>query len=444
MIVHFRTFLNIFKIEDLRNKIAYTFGVLAFFRLGQFIPLPGINAKALISLAGSVTSGGFMSYLDIASGGALKKGSIFALGISPYIQASLMMQVLSISLPYLEALSKEGDIGRKIIGQYTRYLAVAISVVQSMAFVAFLEAGFFSGYTGNLFINPGMASRLIAILMLSVGSILVMWFGEQISRYGIGYGSSLLIFASIVSGLPASIIKVVNGLMRGEFDLLIPLIVIAFVLAITAIIIFVERGERRVPIQYARKIVGSKVFGGTNSYIPFKLNAYGIMAVILSGSIMSAIVMSSKLIAGFIPALSFLKDLMEFQSPFFLALQAFTIMFFSYVYTAIMYDPIELAEKIRKDGGFIPGIRPGRKTAECFNFILQRIGLPGAIYIASLAIIPDLAIKMLSFPVGVSGLSVLIAVGVALDTASQIESYLIERRYDGFLGSSRRIKGRRA
>lgn len=444
MIVLFRTFLNIFKIEDLRNRIAYTFGVLAFFRFGSHVPLPGINAKALISLAGSASSGGFLSYLDLMSGGSLRKGSIFALGIMPYITASIMMQILSVSIPHLEALSKEGEAGKRMIGQYTRYLTILISLIQGMTLVAGLEVGLLSGGVGGLFVNPGWSSRLMAIFMLSVGSMFIMWLGEQITRYGIGYGSSLLIFAPIVSSIPAGAVRMLDGVMRGEFDILMVVGTLAFVTALTACIVFMERGERRVPIQYARRVVGRKVFGGVSSYIPFKINSSGVMPVILSGPIITVLVLTSRLIGGFIPALSFIKDWMEYESPLMTVIMVVTIIFFSYLYTSIIYNPLELAENIRKAGGFIPGLRPGRRTAECFNYILTRVGFPGAVYIAALAVVPDIVVRMLSIPVHVRGLSLLIAVGVALDTASQIESYLIERRYEGFLGSNRRIRGRRA
>lgn len=444
MIVLFRTFLNIFRIEDLRNRIGYTLGVLAFFRLGSHVPLPGINAKALISLAGSASTGGFLSYLDIMSGGALRKGSVFALGIMPYITASIMMQILSVSIPHLEALSKEGEAGKRVIGQYTRYLTIVMSIIQSMTMVGTLEIGMWAGQSGSLFLNPGWASRLMSIFMLSVGSMFIMWLGEQITRYGIGYGSSLLIFANIVANLPGGIVRVLNGLMRNEIDLLLVFGIVAFVLALTACIVFMERGERRVPVQYARRVVGRRVFGGVNSYIPFKINSAGVMPVILSGPVVSMLIISSRLISNFIPALSFVKDLLDYQSPLMLSIMAITIIFFSYLYTSIIYNPLELAENIRKAGGFVPGIRPGRRTAECFNYILTRVGFPGAIYIAALAVVPDIAVKIFALPVRLSGLSLLIAVGVALDTASQIESFLIERKYEGFLGSKRRIKGRRA
>ncbi|MCK4498865.1 preprotein translocase subunit SecY [Candidatus Babeliales bacterium] len=438
MIVLLRTFKNIFKIEDLRRKLFFTFMALAVFRFGKFVPLPGIDTVALQDLANTFFSGGFLQYMNMMSGGALSKGAIFALGIMPYISASIMMQVLTVALPSLEALAKEGEAGRRVINQYTRYLTVGLSMVQGFATVGLLEHGF----GARLVLNPGWGFRITSVMILTVGALFVMWLGEQITQYGIGQGASVLIFANIVADLPSGILKMLNSIQLGEMDLLVALLIAGFTLALTACIVFLERGERRIPVQYARRVVGRRVFGGMNTYIPLKLNSAGVMPVILTSTMMVFVMWIVKAVSTRFGMVSFLADLFDPNSPFQIVLTVILIAFFSFVYTGIQYNPEELADNIRKAGGFIPGIRPGRRTAAFFNYVLMRLGTSGAAYLAILAVLPQLILRALSSPVYLSGLSLLIAVGVAMDTSSQIEATLIERKYEGFLGTGR-LKGRR-
>ena len=433
-----RTFKNIFKVEDLRNKILYTFAVLAVYRFGTQVPLPGIDAVALQKAASSMFSGGFLSYINLMSGGALSQGAIFALGIMPYISASIMMQILGFAIPSLEALSKEGESGRRVINQYTRYLTIGLSLMQGAGLAAGLEKAFGAGVV----ISPGWGFRLTSILILTVGALFVMWMGEQIGRYGIGQGASLIIFANIVTRLPESVLKLAHNIHMGQMDPLVGVAISLFALTLVGVIVFLERGERRIPVQYARRVVGKKVFGGMNTYIPLKLNPVGVMPVILTTPMIGMIGMVLSNIAHFTGNAGALTDWMSRDSFSMILLQVVLIIFFSFVYTGIQYNPEELAENIRKSSGFIPGIRPGKKTAEFFNFVLMRLGASGSIYLAALAVIPGLALSAMSSPIPLSGLSLLIAVGVAMDTSSQIESALVERKYEGFL-SSGSLKGRR-
>jgi len=437
VIVLLRNFKNIFVVPDLRAKVLFTFAVLAVYRFGVHIPIPGINTVVLNGLSGSgAAGGGLLSYLDMFTGGALRHFAVFALGMVPYINASIMMQVLSVAVPQLEALSKEGNYGRYLINQYTRYLAFGLSLVQGFGLAMYIEN------FPNLALTPGWAFRLGTMFTLSVGSLFVMWLGEQINTYGIGNGSSMIIFAGIVANLPAAIIKIAHDIQLGQND---PLIILAFALLVIATVtcvVFLEKGERRVAVHYARKVVGNRAYGGQTSYIPFKLNSASVIPVIFAGSIMSMVLFlvnwgAMRKFAVF----EFLGELLSWTAPLNWMLTALLIVFFAYMYTMIIFNPVELAENIRKQGGFIPGLRPGKKTAEFFDYIIMRICLPGAIYLATLAILPRIIGLSGTFPVMFEGTSMLIVVGVAMDASAQIESFLIERRYEGFL-STGRLKNR--
>lgn len=435
MIVLLRSFGNIFRVPDLRKKVLFTFGVLAVYRFGVHVPLPGINTTVLNNMAGSMGTG-LMAYLDLFSGGALRHFAIFALGMVPYINASIMMQILSVTLPQLEQLAKEGNYGRYIINQYTRYLALGLSLVQGFGLAMYIEN------LPGLAIAPGWGFRLTTMFILSVGALFVMWLGEQINAHGIGNGSSMIIFAGIISGLPAAVVKVINDIQLGQNDPLWAVVLIALTVAVVMCVVFLEKGERRIPIHYARKVVGNRMYGGQSSYIPLKLNSASVIPVIFSGSIMSMVLMLIKFGADRKWMIfEFLGEQLMWTSPLNWILTAALIIIFAYFYTALIFNPVELADNIRKSGGFIPSIRPGKRTADFFDYILTRVCLPGAIYLAALAILPRILQVRATFPVMFDGTSLLIVVGVALDASAQIESYLIERKYDGFL-SSGRLKGR--
>ncbi len=435
MIVLLKNFKNIFLVSELRRKLGFTLAVLAVYRFGAHIPIPGINTAALQGLMSSKLAGGLLSYLDLFSGGALKQFAIFALGMIPYINASIMMQLLTVMLPSLEQLSKEGEYGRKIINQYTRYLTLGLSIMQGFGLSALIES------QPGVVLNSGWAFRLTTVLILSVGSLFVMWLGEQINAHGLGNGSSMIIFAGIVVNLPGAIIKVISHVRMGQTDPLLAGLLVLVTVSVVGCIIFLEKGERRVAVQYAKRVVGQKVYGGQSSYIPLKINPSGVIPVIFASAIMQLPMLLTKALAGWVPALSFMGDWFNYGSALFFVMQTGLIVFFAFFYTAVIFNPVELADNIRKSGGFIPGIRPGKRTAEFFDYLLTRIGLPGALYLATLALVPSILQNMFSFPVMFSGISLLIVIGVAMDTSSQIEAHLIERRYEGFLASGR-LRGR--
>lgn len=432
-----KNFKNMFFIPELRKKLFFTLGVLIVTRLGCYIPVIGVNIPLLGEYMKQATSlGGLLSYLDIFSGGSLASSTLFALGISPYITASIMMQMLGMTIPYLEQLIKEGDYGRKIINQYTRYLTLGLSIMYSFPYALYLESH-------NLALTPGWGFRILFVLSLTVGAMFVMWLGEQISLFGIGNGSSMIIFSGIVKNFPEYIIKTKAMVDAGSINLLQALLILIIFLAITGCIIFLEKGERKIPVQYARRVVGQRVYGGQSTYIPFKINNASIMPIIFTSAVINAPLALAGLLS---QKIEFIKGFMEWFGQMGLiynVLQFFLIIFFSFFYTALIFNPEELAENIKKSGGFIPGIRPGKKTALFFNYILTRIGLVGAVYLACLALAPNILHAFMRMPFSLSGTSLLIVVGVALETSAQIESYLIEHRYEGFLTSGR-LKSRTA
>lgn len=431
-----KSFRNIFKISELRSKIFFVLVVLVINRLGTYIPVIGVNVSKLAEILQQKAGvGGLLSYFDLFSGGALGRCTVFALGISPYITASIMLQILGMTLPSFEQLMKEGEYGRKIINQYTRYVTLGLSLIYSFSFALFLESN-------GLVLFPGWAFRFVFMLTLSAGSMIVMWMGDQISMHGIGNGSSMIIFAGIVSGYPTSVLKLVHMVREGQVHVIMALLVLAVFLAVTALIVFLEKGERKVPIQYTRRIVGNKMFAGQGTYIPFKINSAGVMPVIFSMTILKFPLMIASLLSSRLP---FLQEVVSafYNGPLYHVSEFILVILFSFVYTALAVNPEELAEHIRKGGGFIPGLRPGKNTANYFNYILTRVGLVGAIYLATLAVLPAVLQKAFGIPFDQSGTSMLIVVGVALELSNQIESYLIERKYEGFL-SSGRVKGRGA
>ncbi len=433
-----RNIKNIFSISDLRKKLLFTFGVLVVYRLGCHIPVIGINVAKISDVINQTTNlGKLLNFLDLFTGGSLAKCTLFGLGIGPYITASIMMQILGFTVPYFEQLAKEGDYGRKLINQYTRYLAIGLSVMYATGFAFALESE-------GIVLTPGWAFRFLFVLSLTVGCAIVMWLGEQISLFGIGNGSSMIIFASIVARLPDSVTRTIYSIQMGNLDAILGVVIWFIFIAITVCVIFLEKGERKIPVQYARRVIGNKVYGGQSSYIPFKINNAGVMPVIFTQTVMSIPTALITLLAGRHAIFSMLAEKFSYTGFLYNALQFVLIICFYYFYTAFAFNPSDLSENIKKNGGFIPGIRPGRKTAEFFDMILTRLGLVGAIYLALLALSPNLmAAIVTNMPFYLGGTSLLILVGVGLETSSQIESYLLEHNYEGFL-SSGRMKSRGA
>lgn len=433
-----KNFINIFRIPELRRKMFFMLGVLVVYRLGNFIPLIGINLAALaqkMQESGLVRD--FFSFFDMISGGNLAGLSIFSLGISPYITASIVMQVLSLSIPTLEALSKEGEYGRRIINQYTRYFALGLSVLQSIGLTLAIE------HMGVV-IAPGWGFRLLSILLMTVGAMFVMWLSEQISLHGIGNGSSMIIFAGIVARFPGDISRIVIAVQSGAMSLTTVVVISLCIAAIVASIVFLEKGERKIPVQYTRRVVGNRVYGGQGSFIPFRINSAGVMPVIYASAVINVPRTIVTLLSGYIPFLKTVAVALQRDSLLFNVLEFVLIVALYFLCLNIYFNPTELAENMKKSGGFIPGVRPGKKTVEFFTYLLTRIGLVGSIYLGLLAIAPNLVSMMLRLPIQLSimsGTGLLILVGVALELAAQIEAYLLESRYQGFLVTGR-FKGR--
>jgi len=457
---------NVFAIPELRKRVLFTFGLLAVYRLGSKIPTPGVNTAALAELADRAQGTMFGLY-DMFSGQNLSQMTIFALGIMPYISASIILQLLTVVWPYLERLSKEGDLGRRKITQYTRYGTIGLSIVQGLGIAFFLEGN--TNMTGGLplVFNPGWGFRLMTVLTLTTGSVFVMWLGEQITERGIGNGMSLLIFAGIVVGLPSAVAATIVQLQTGEMELFRLIALVAIMVMVVAVIVFVERAHRKVTVQYARRMVGRRMYGGASTHIPLKVNTGGVMPVIFASSILAfpATIASMPFLANNALARGIVTQLGQ-GYPLYLLLYVSMIIFFAYFYTAIIFNPDDVAENMRKYGGFVPGIRPGKRTAEYIDGILARITLAGAIYLALVALLPEFLLtgfKVEPIPfIGerldaimpgwitngmnvqfyFGGTSLLIIVGVAMDTVQQVESQLIMRHYDGFMKKTR-IRGRR-
>jgi len=455
---------NLFTVSELRNRVLFTLGLLGVYRIGHVITFPGVNLAALEELRRQAAGTMFCLY-DMFSGGNLSRVTIFALGIMPYISASIILQLLTVVWPYLEKLSKEGELGRRKITQYTRYGTILLSVVQSLGIAIFLERN--TRLAGGLPLvhNPGMAFRLMTVLTLTTGTCFIMWLGEQITERGIGNGMSLIIYAGIVVGFPRAVLQTLEQLKTGQIGLIRILILLVLMALVVAAIVFVERGHRRVTVQYAKRVVGRRMYGGSSTHIPLKVNTGGVIPVIFASSILAFPATIAQMFKG-AWAESFTQQL-NIGMPLYNLLYVVGIIFFAYFYTAIIFNPDDVAENMRKYGGFIPGIRPGKRTAEYIDTILTRITLAGAIYLAIIAILPQWLMngfKVAPIPfVGdwldanlpkfitegmnvqfyFGGTSLLIVVGVAMDTVQQVESQLIMRHYDGFMKKAR-IRGRRA
>lgn len=443
---------NAFKIPDLKKKILLTLGLIGVYRIGSYVPTPGINAQALASFFENIarTQGGTLfGIMDMFSGGAIARLTIFALGIMPYISASIIMQLLTAVIPHLEKLAKEGgEHGRRQITQYTRYGTVILGIIQSFFISVWLEnPAHFGGLQIVQF--PGWGFRLLTVITLTSGTAFIMWLGEQITEFGIGNGMSLLITASIISRIPTALHQLFlllapfNPVQRQIGFPTLVLMVVMLVLVVVAVIM-ITQGQRKIPVQYAKRIVGRKVYGGQSTYIPFRVNHAGVIPIIFAQSI----ILFPATIAGFIPNQTFQNIANALLRGHFVytVFYAGLIIFFSYFYTAITFNPIDVAENMKKYGGFIPGIRPGKPTADYFDYILNRITLPGAIFLSIIAILPDLIGKMLKIPYLVAsffgGTGLLIIVGVMLDTMKQIESHLLMRHYEGFMKKGH-LHGRR-
>lgn len=437
-------------------------GLLAVYRIGAFIPTPGINHEALMQ-AFQAQGGSIFGFLDIFTGGALRRFSIFALGIMPYITASIILQLATVVVPYLEKLSKEGELGRKKITQYTRYLTVALTLFQGFMTAVTLEHS-----SGNIVYSPGWGFRLMVMITLTTGTAFIMWIGEQITERGIGNGISLIIFAGIVAGLPSAIQQIIQNLQTHEWNLFTVIILMMVMVVVVAAVVFVERGQRKIPVQYAKRVVGRRVYGGQATHLPLRVNSGGVIPVIFAASIVA---IPSTL--GSVFPNSFMKELTNQLGqgmPLYNLLYIVGIIFFCFFYVSIIFNPMEVADNIRKYGGYIPGIRPGHRTAEYIDRILSRLTLAGAIYLVFVCLLPEFLItgfkvqpiwwigpkiddflnsinmSFITTGMGVSfyfgGTSLLIVVGVAMDTIQQIESQLIMRHYDGFMKKGR-IRGRR-
>lgn len=427
-----KNFRNIIRIPELTQKLLFTLGVLVIFRLGAYIPVAGVNLTSLAEYM-KQTSGvaGLLKYLDLFSAGKLAQCTLFALGIGPYITASIILQVLSMGgITYLEQLAKEGEYGRKQINQYTRYLTVLIAIAWSGGLLSFLAYN-------NLILTPGFGFSAFFILSIVTGAIIVMWLGEQISARGLGNGSSVLIFASIVADIPTKVIQTILAVQVGNLSGILAWIVLFVFLAISTLIIFLEKGERKIPVQYARRIIGQRVYGGQNTYIPFKINPVGVMPAIFASSALNIPIFIASALADRFGFFRIVADAMQVNGFLFNVFTFGLIVFFSYAYTAMVFKPTDLADNMKKSGGFIPGIRPGKSTADYFDYILLRIGLVGAIYLGILVLLPNILQSIITMPFYFGGTSLLILIGVALELSSQIESYLIEHKYGSFLPSGR-------
>jgi preprotein translocase subunit SecY len=460
---------NIFAVKELRDRILFTFAILGVYRIGGHITTPGINIQALSELTQQAANSNLFGLYDMFSGYNLSQMTVFALGVMPYISASIILQLLTVVWPYLDRLSKEGELGRRKITQYTRYGTILLSVVQSLGIAIFLENAARAGGM-QIVQSPGWGFRIMTVLTLTTGSVFVMWLGEQITERGIGNGMSLLIYAGIVVGMPRGAVRTLSQLQTGELGLLSLALLLIVMVVVVGAVVFMERAHRRVTVQYARRMVGRRMYGGASTHIPLKVNTGGVMPVIFASSILAFPQTLKPMFApGGMLHNGFLDGAVTQISigyPLYNLLYVVFIIFFAYFYTAIIFNPDDVAENMRKYGGFVPGIRPGKRTAEHIDQILARVTLAGALYLAAIALLPELLLtgfKVQPIPfIGdrldailpsfitngmnvqfyFGGTSLLIIVGVAMDTVQQVESQLIMRHYDGFMKKSR-VRGRR-
>jgi preprotein translocase subunit SecY len=429
-------FSNASRIPELRRRLLFTAAMLAVYRIGVAVPTPGIDGQALAAFFDAASSTLF-GWVNLFSGGALERFSIFALGIMPYISVAIILDLLKIGWPYLDELYKEGEAGRRKISQYTRYGTIGLSLVQGWMIAYSLQSIQAPG-GGSVVYHPGLNFILLTIITVTAGTIFVMWIGEQITERGIGNGISLIIMAGIVARLPGALGTTAQFVREGEMSIFILILILIVAVGVTGGIVYVETGQRRIPIQYARRVVGRRVYGGQSSHLPLKVNTSGVIPPIFASSIL----VFPATVATFVPAL---KDWAAYLTPggmIYNAVYVGLIIFFCYFYTAVTFNPVDVADNLKKYGGFIPGIRPGRFTAEYIDRVLSRITLGGALYVSAVCVLPTLLIQRFNVPFYFGGTALLIVVGVALDTVAQIETHLLTRNYEGFMRRGR-IKSRR-
>src|SRR6201984_3169374 len=460
-------FRNLFRIPDLRNRVLFTLALLAVYRIGAHIPTPGINTRVLEQLF-QQGQGSVLGIFDLFSGGNLRRLTIFALGIMPYITASIILQLMTVVFPYLEKLQKEGELGRRKITQYTRYLTIVLSIIQSSTIATTLQSQALGGQ--SLVYHPGIGFTLMTILTLTTGSAFIMWLGEQISERGIGNGMSLIIFVGIVVGLPRAILDLYEKAKTqawGAFTPMAIILLLALMVGVVAFIVFVEGAQRRIPVQYAKRVVGRKMMGGQSTYLPLRVNSGGVIPPIFASSLLAFPATAALLLGTRWPFVKKIADTLRWGEPLYTGIYIAMIILFAFFYVGIVFNPTELADNMRKNGGFIPGIRPGRSTSEHVSKILKRLTFIGAIYLAMVCLLPEWLITGIHldhigwgigswfdrhFPtwflkgLGVQfyfgGTSLLIVVGVAMDTVQQLEAQLVMRNYEGFARKGR-LRGRR-
>ncbi len=433
---------NIVKIPELRRRLLFSLGMLAVYRVGVFVTVPGTDRKAMQEFLGGQDAGGsLINLLNLFSGGALERVSIFALGVMPYVSASIIFQLLTSIFKPLEELRKEGEMGQRKINQYTRYATIALALVQGVSISLYLE-GLQTSDLVRVVHDPGWSFRLMTMLTLATGTAFIMWLGEQITERGIGNGISLIIFAGIVADFPQAIAQTYQFTASGQIQPVSLLVAVVLVLGSVATIVFFERGQRRIPIEYSRRVIGRKMYGGQRTHLPLRVNSSGVIPPIFASSVL----MLPSTLAGLrIPGMEQARDVIQRGDWVYTTSFVLLTVFFCYFYTSVTFPPVDVADNLKKQGAFIPNIRPGKATADYIERVLMRITFGGALYVAIICVLPDFMRQYLRVQVPFGGTSIMIVVGVALDTANQIESYLITRHYDGFAGpGGPRIQGRRA
>lgn len=435
---------NIFKIPELRKRLLFTLAMLAIYRVGAHIPTPGIDTVALSNLFERAAKGTILGFFDMFSGGAFRNLTVFSLGIMPYISASIILQLLTVVIPYLEKLAKEGEEGRKKITQYTRYGTVILSIIQAAGISLGLVK--MRGIGGEpIVISPSLKFHFMTILTLTAGTAFIMWIGEQITERGIGNGISLLISAGIIVRLPSATFGTVERIVNNELKLYKFIFILGIMVIVVAGVVILQQAQRRIPVQYPKRVVGRRIMGGASTHIPLRINTAGVIPIIFASSIIMFPVTLFKFLGGSNPDRAWVDSIIEALSPGALAYSIIyiaLIIFFCYFYTAIIFNPVDLADNMRKYGGFIPGIRAGKQTANYIDKVLTRITLAGAIFLSLIAILPTFLIKWFNVPFYFGGTALLIVVGVGLDTLQQLESHLLMRHYEGFM-KGKRLKGRR-
>ncbi|MBI5845694.1 MAG: preprotein translocase subunit SecY [Deltaproteobacteria bacterium] len=431
-------FGNILKIPELKRRILVTLALIAVYRVGVHIPTPGIDGTALASYF-AAQRGTLLGLFDMFSGGAFENLSVFALGIMPYISSSIILQLLTVVVPHLERLSKEGAAGRKKITQYTRYGTIVLAIIQGFGIAVGLEA-MKAASGASIVIEPGWGFRIMTVITLTSGTAFIMWLGEQITERGIGNGISLIIFAGIIARFPNAVFKTLRLVQNGDMSVFIMLSILVIMVGVIFIIVFVESGQRRIPVQYAKRVVGRRMYGGQSTHLPLKINSSGVIPPIFASSVlMVPATIGSFVDVGWLKVVAehMMRGSWAYQVPYVVL-----IVFFCYFYTAVQFNPVDVADNLKKHGGFIPGIRPGKSTANYIDRVLTRITLGGAFYVSAVCVLPSVLSIQAGVPFYFGGTALLIVVGVAIDTLSQMESHMITRNYDGFLKKGMRVKGR--